>query len=1027
MAKRIFLSLALLLTTIVSTWADDVNYLYYTAIINGNKVSLMGTVSTASNPTVLTSTLLENSNEDNLDDGWYVLDSNLTYGERIVISGDVHLILKDGCTLTAEQGIRINTDATLSIYAQSVKEETMGKLVATESHHDKAAIGGNKNYRAGTLVIHGGIIEAVCEEGSKYAAGIGGGYGDGSGMEAITIYGGKVKAVGAYLGAGIGGGKNNNYPGTITIYGGKIEAWGGGYGAGIGGGENRAGWKTYIYEGEIKSTGGYYGAGIGGGEEGKGGYLNIYGGLVRAYGGEYAAGIGGGEDADGGTTIINGGHIYAWGANGGPGIGGGSTKWPPHGRKSGTITINDGLIVAHGSCAEGDSADNSQSGAGIGTGYSGTVETITIAGGNIQAYGSNGSAGIGGGHCSEGGGIINITGGTIYAQGGQFNKSEYLGPENHAGPGIGAGCDSEGDFEIKISGTPFVEAVGGQGAAAIGSGYQCDDDFKISITGGHIRANVDYVGDNKPMLIGVGGWVGDKQATVTIADGLALWAGESNSENTIQKYSDRVSGCMGRGYKYGDINTHSEHGAYTYTLGESPEQHVARCGYCGKEEPAESHTNDGTGKCEKCGYDTHTYAVKVYQTTGSGMGYGEGVATANVIPGQEVALPDIDQSSLPAYMMFEGWLQDPATAPTIWEKQDGETLLEPGTAITPTANVNLYARYSYQYGTEWTWDANSQTASATLRIINLEDNNVVDTIDFGDDERMQISASVISASAEQPGSVQYIAQVNYTDAQGRSFSFIDSHTVTVYIDVSLGEDDNTTAIADNDGAVANTTLTGRTLYKDGDWNTLCLPFDVSDISASPLAGATMKELTDASFADGTLTLTFADATSIKAGQAYLVKWDSGTNLGPSDLVFKGVTLNNFLSDDEISTDDSGTAAVAFMGTYKKQTLAAGDRTVFYLGADNTLYYPQSAVSIGAQRAYFKLSGLTVDEFSAGINALTLDFGDEQATTGIGSLTHSPSPKGEGSDGWHTLDGRRLSGKPTQKGIYISNGRKVVIQ
>lgn len=52
----------------------------------------------------------------------------------------------------------------------------------------------------------------------------------------------------------------------------------------------------------------------------------------------------------------------------------------------------------------------------------------------------------------------------------------------------------------------------------------------------------------------------------------------------------------------------------------------------------------------------------------------------------------------------------------------------------------------------------------------------------------------------------------------------------------------------------------------------------------------------------TLTLTFADATSIKAGQAYLIKWDGGSNLGPSDLVFTGVNLAKDLCDDEITAD-----------------------------------------------------------------------------------------------------------------------------
>ena len=58
--------------------------------------------------------------------------------------------------------------------------------------------------------------------------------------------------------------------------------------------------------------------------------------------------------------------------------------------------------------------------------------------------------------------------------------------------------------------------------------------------------------------------------------------------------------------------------------------------------------------------------------------------------------------------------------------------------------------------------------------------------------------------------------------------------------------------------------------------------------------------------------------------------------------------------------------------------------------------------------------------------------DDEETTGIRSLT--PERNGaeafprEGLDGvWYTLDGRRLFAKPTQKGIYINNGRKVVIK
>ncbi len=1042
--KKILYTLALLCALAQGAWAEDVKYIYYKAVDVGNQASLNKFNGTVSNPTVLTSKLLEDSPEDNLGTGWYVLNSSFSYLERIVISGDVHLILCDGCTLTAEQGIRINTDATLSIYAQSETVGTMGKLVAIETHHDKAAIGGNKNYRAGTLAIHGGEIEATCKDGSKYAAGIGGGYGDGSGMKAITIYGGKVTAQGAYLGAGIGGGKNNNYPGHINIYGGTVNATGGGYGAGIGGGENRAGWNTNVYGGNITAKGGDWAAGIGGGEEGGGGNLHFYGGTVNATSGGYAAGIGAGEDADGGTIIIDGGNITATGTYSGPGIGGGSdgdSHWID-GKKSGTITINGGTVVATGSYASASAVDaDVRSGAAIGSGNRGIVEAITITGGNIKAYANSGAAGIGGGNKSVGCGVIKISGGTIYAESENNHTADI---PDFGGPGIGAGSYATGGGEINISGTADIEVVGGKGAAAIGCGNNLQEDYKynISITGGHIRAHVsklwNSVDDMMPMLIGLGSvnrnYISEssekKCATVTIADGLSLWAGNYLNQMSIQKYTDRIAVCTGRVYGFGDINTHTDHGAFNYTLGESTEQHVAHCGYCGKTEPAENHTNDGTGKCEKCGYGTHTYTVKVYKATGSGMGYGEGTSLTGVIPGQKMALPDINQSNLPAYMVFEGWLKDPATAPTTWEKTAGETLLAPGAEITPDADVNLYARYSYHYGTEWTWTASSTTASATLKVINLEDNSVVKT--FTADDVAITASPTVNPTKDEPGHIFYGAEASYTDDQGRNFIFTDDRTQVWYLGVELDEDDNTTTLADNDGGIVTATLTSRTLYKDDKWNTLCLPFDVEDISGSPLKEATVKEFTDAAYnaETGTLTLTFADATSIKAGQAYLIKWeDSGTILGPSDLVFTGVTLAKDLCDDEISTDDKGTATVAFLGTYKKLTFDAADQSILFLGAGNTLYYPQSGATIGAQRAYFKLNGITAGDPAAGANvrAFVLDFGDEEEATGIDNLTLNSQLPTLNSDTWYTLDGRRLSGKPTTKGIYLRAGKKVMIQ
>jgi hypothetical protein len=48
-------------------------------------------------------------------------------------------------------------------------------------------------------------------------------------------------------------------------------------------------------------------------------------------------------------------------------------------------------------------------------------------------------------------------------------------------------------------------------------------------------------------------------------------------------------------------------------------------------------------------------------------------------------------------------------------------------------------------------------------------------------------------------------------------------------------------------------------------------------------------------------------------------------------------------------------------------------------------------------------------------------------TGIGSLQTKTGEIIFDSDAWYTLDGVQLDGKPTRKGIYVNNGKKVIIK
>lgn len=118
--------------------------------------------------------------------------------------------------------------------------------------------------------------------------------------------------------------------------------------------------------------------------------------------------------------------------------------------------------------------------------------------------------------------------------------------------------------------------------------------------------------------------------------------------------------------------------------------------------------------------------------------------------------------------------------------------------------------------------------------------------------------------------------------------------------------------------------------------------------------------------------------------------------------------------------------VTFTGIYAPVIIGSeGDNTKLFLGGNNVLYWPNATMTIGCQRAYFQLnSGLKAGDPASGINKFVLNFGDDPEATGISLTSHLPPLT---SDFWYTLDGRRLSGKPAAKGIYIHDGCKVVIK
>ena len=245
--------------------------------------------------------------------------------------------------------------------------------------------------------------------------------------------------------------------------------------------------------------------------------------------------------------------------------------------------------------------------------------------------------------------------------------------------------------------------------------------------------------------------------------------------------------------------------------------------------------------------------------------------------------------------------------------------------------------------------------------------------------------------------------------------------VEYYTDL-LETEDNSGWLATNSGVTASVWL-GRTL-QPGSYNSFALPFDM----AIP-EGWLVKELDESSFdsTTGELTLKFATVTStIKAGKPYLVMITGSEAITLTG--YNDVTIGN-------ATPSTTTAAVNFIPTLGKTLVTgpAGDvdnaKAVLYLGASNKLYRPTKVNDGNDQncymkgyRAYFQLK----DDAATEARTFNIDFGDSE-TTGIMLIDILPSDTYQKDDNTYTLDGRRINGQPTMKGVYVKNGKKIVIK
>ncbi len=702
-----------------------------------------------------------------------------------------------------------------------------------------------------------------------------------------------------------------------------------------------------------------------------------------------AAAVGGGNGENMGSLYMHGGSLYASTQNYAAAIGGG---------QGGSIDPNHEIVVYAGKLK--------------GT----TIRTITDLKRDVSKNEPRGAA-IGGSDNNPQGGPITVYGGILHA----VNDGK--------GAGIGGGEDSYGGTVNVYGGQVIVEKTWAtkKGGAGIGGGYE-GGGGNVHIYGG----SVEVVGGENSAAIG--GYQGHGTGTIEFAPNLRVTAGgydyknQKASPERVFTSGEREAACQWRNWvkvEACDHTTPTEGSDTTDPITYSIDDeiyHTKHCRYCNTTWKEQHQGTDCV--CGKTSY----YLFTVHHPGKEKDTYGES-STIAVGASMDFYLPGC--KNVPEGYIFKGWEMNPATNDVNrWAAVRGgdpsaDINMPAGTSVkvylgqTP---ANFYARFLYDFTPTWTWAENGSSASVTL---SHKDLNEVTLYSTGAESKVSIEPEVLKDEADNTIGTRYTATCIY-ELNGYEYTFTDNHdilNVPATVDITLQDNaDNSETISGKYNCPVNATLTERTLYKDGSWNTLCLPFDLT-IAGPPLAGATVKTLesSDYNSENGTLTLNFTtdNLTTLRAGTPYLVKWESGENL--VNPVFSGVTVST------IGGSHADTHYVDFVGSFSPVSLTANDKTVLFLGAGNTLYWPSADMTVNACRAVFRLhNGLTVGNPTAGarITSFVMNLGDDE-TTGI-TTTNNANYTNK-TDAWYDLQGRRVSGKPTAKGLYINNGKKVVIK
>lgn len=328
-----------------------------------------------------------------------------------------------------------------------------------------------------------------------------------------------------------------------------------------------------------------------------------------------------------------------------------------------------------------------------------------------------------------------------------------------------------------------------------------------------------------------------------------------------------------------------------------------------------------------------------------------------------------------------------------------------GSATTPAINLSGKGILIFKIAS-WEGDGSKVTISVDNGSLSYNGKNATSfDVSPTDNEWNDINMTITATGA---------VKIKFSSSGAKNRFFLDEVMVkeitTPAVETLTLKESDTNTLEAKTGV--NVTLK-RTMVAN-EWNTICLPFDVTMDKAKAAFGDNVKivELDTEAAVDANV-LSFKASTGIVAATPYLIKPSAVAD----EYTFENVDITNKAADYSMTAN----VDVAFKGIYNmvditKDVVEFGDTYyAAFLGAGNKIYKAGTGKTKGF-RAYFAIPK------SAAASALRVVI-DGTAT----SIKNIDSEVVESNAPVYNLQGQRVNGNNLTPGIYVKAGKKFVVK